>query len=178
MFSKTRGALLALAAVATIGVGSLVASTDSAQARGFHAGSGFKGGSVGRIHVGGGRHIGTTRHIGHRPIFGRGPSFGHRPIHIRRHITIRPSWCWRHPWRCRPIVRWPRPIIVGAPVIAATTYAVAPAVATARPCTCLTKEYTPDNLVVFKDNCTKEVASAPVGNTQVQLPVQAPTQQQ
>jgi hypothetical protein len=53
---------------------------------------------------------------------------------------------------------------------------VAPAVATVRPCNCLTKEYTPDNLVVFKDLCTKEVASAPIGNTQVQLPAQ--TQQQ
>ena len=58
----------------------------------------------------------------------------------------------------------------------ATTYAVAPAIASAKPCTCLTKEYTPDNLVVFKDVCTKEVASAPIGNTQVQL--QLPQQQQ
>jgi hypothetical protein len=29
-------------------------------------------------------------------------------------------------------------------------------------CTCLTKGYTPDGLVVFKDLCTKEMASAPV----------------
>ena len=58
-------------------------------------------------------------------------------------------------------------MIVGA--VATTGYAVAPAY-TARPCNCLTKEYTPDNLVVFKDLCTKEVASAPAGNTQVQLP--------
>jgi hypothetical protein len=70
-------------------------------------------------------------------------------------------------------VRWHRPLLVGT--VAATTYAVAPAV-TARPCTCLTKEYTPDNLVVFKDLCTKEVASAPAGNTQVQLPA-VPAQQ-
>ena len=48
-----------------------------------------------------------------------------------------------------------------------TSYAVAPAVAAApRPCTCLTKEYTQDGLVVFQDLCTKEVASAPAGNTQ------------
>ena len=56
-------------------------------------------------------------------------------------------------------------------MIAATSYAVAPVAAAPRPCTCLTKEYTPDNLVVFKDVCTKEVASAPIGNTQVQLPM-------
>ena len=63
-------------------------------------------------------------------------------------------------------------MIIGAvaPRYIAPAYAVAPTVTTARPCTCLSKEYTQDNLVVFKDNCTKEVASAPAGNTQVQLP--------
>jgi hypothetical protein len=30
------------------------------------------------------------------------------------------------------------------------------------PCTCLTKNYTPDGLVVFADVCTKESASSPV----------------
>jgi len=30
------------------------------------------------------------------------------------------------------------------------------------PCTCLTKNYTPDGRVVFQDLCTKEMASAPV----------------
>ena len=35
-------------------------------------------------------------------------------------------------------------------------------VATPGPCTCLTKDYTPDGIVVFKDLCTKEMASAPV----------------
>ena len=29
-------------------------------------------------------------------------------------------------------------------------------------CTCLTKDYTPEGTVVFKDLCTKEMASAPV----------------
>ena len=33
------------------------------------------------------------------------------------------------------------------------------------PCTCLTKTYTQDGLVVFADLCTKESASAPVGGT-------------
>ena len=53
-------------------------------------------------------------------------------------------------------------------------------VAAAPRCTCLTKEYTQDGLVVFQDVCTKEVASAPIGNTQAQLPLpqqQAPAQQ-
>jgi hypothetical protein len=30
------------------------------------------------------------------------------------------------------------------------------------PCTCLTKNYTPEDIVVFQDLCTKEMASAPV----------------
>ena len=37
------------------------------------------------------------------------------------------------------------------------------------PCTCLTKNYTPEGLVVFQDLCTKEMASAPVdGSNQAQ----------
>jgi hypothetical protein len=33
------------------------------------------------------------------------------------------------------------------------------------PCTCLTKNYTPEGRVVFQDLCTKEMASAPVDGT-------------
>ena len=33
------------------------------------------------------------------------------------------------------------------------------------PCTCLTKGYTPEGTVMFKDQCTKEMASAPVGGS-------------
>jgi hypothetical protein len=35
-------------------------------------------------------------------------------------------------------------------------------IASAGPCTCLTKDYTPEGTVVFKDLCTQEMASAPV----------------
>ena len=38
----------------------------------------------------------------------------------------------------------------------------APAVSTPGPCTCLTKSYTQDGMVVFADLCTKESAAAPV----------------
>ncbi|MBV8837569.1 MAG: hypothetical protein JO000_13590, partial [Alphaproteobacteria bacterium] len=62
--------------------------------------------------------------------------------------------------------------------VATAGYAVAPAATPAPSCTCLTKQYTPDGLVVFQDVCTKEVASAPIGNTQVQLQAPAPTTQQ
>ena len=169
-----RTTALALAAIASIGAASFLSSS-SAEARGFGGGMSRHGG--GGIHVGGGMrgHIGG----GIRRI-GGGPRFvvnrGHRHVGHRPHF--RPHWC-RLTHRCGPhIVRWHKPWIYGA---VATTYAVAPAVAVApRPCTCLTKEYTPDNLVVFTDVCTKEVASAPIGNTQAQLPLpqqQAPVQQ-
>jgi hypothetical protein len=45
----------------------------------------------------------------------------------------------------------------------------------AGPCTCLTKDYTPEGIVVFKDLCTKEMASAPVeGAPEKASEVQAP----
>ncbi|MSO68358.1 MAG: hypothetical protein EXQ82_11320 [Pseudolabrys sp.] len=50
------------------------------------------------------------------------------------------------------------------------------AVPVAGPCTCLTKDYTPEGTVVFKDLCTKEMASAPVDGAPAQASeVQAPT---
>ena len=168
MFTKIRTTALALAAIASLGAASLVMTTSSADARGFGGGfsRGGGGGHVGMRMGGGGRHMGGRigfRHVGFRHI-------GHR----------HPNWC-RYNGRCHVHVRWHRPWIYGTGLVA-TSYAVAPAVAAApRPCTCLTKEYTPDNLVVFKDVCTKEVASAPIGNTQVQLQLpqqeQAPQQQ-
>jgi len=67
----------------------------------------------------------------------------------------------RHHWH-RTHVRYHRPIWYAAPVV----YAARPAVA--GPCTCLTKEYTPEGAVLFKDRCTNEMAMNP--------PVQAPQQ--
>jgi hypothetical protein len=160
MFTKIRTSMFAIAAVAALGAASLVTTTTSADARGFggggfHGGGSFHGGGMrmgGGVRMGGGmRHVGI-RHVGIR--------IGNR----------HPNWC-RISGRCHIHVRWHRPWIYGTGVVA-TSYAVAPGVvATAKPCTCLTKEYTPDNLVVFKDVCTKEVASAPAGNTQALLPL-------
>ena len=188
MFSKIRKITLAVAAVAALGAATLITTTESADARGFGGGGFSRGGGGGggmrmggggfRMHGGGAMRVGIRgggRVIGHRGGFG-GRHIGHhrhgRGIHISHR---RPHWghcrwgrCGIHigyRWR-RP---WVYPVAVGA--VAATTYAVAPAVAAPAPrCTCLTKEYTPDGLVVFQDVCTKEVASAPIGNTQVQLP--------
>ena len=171
---KFRNTMLALAAIASLGIASL-ATTSSADARGFGGGisRGGGGGHVG-MRIGGGRQFGGMHRIGgrvslgHRVRIGQRVRLGHRPF-----VRFRPLWCHRFAWRCKVHVRWPRPIIYGTGLVA-TSYALAPS--TPRPCTCLTKEYTPDNLVVFKDLCTKEVASAPAGNTQVQL--QLPRQQE
>jgi len=194
MFTRIRTSMFAIAAVAALGAASLIVTTTSADASRFGGGGGgFRGGGMGGGHgmmrVGGGVRIGGggmrvgMRHVGIRHIGIRHVGIRH---HIHRpHLTLRPHWCHRFPWRCKVGVRWPRPwvIPVATAGLVATSYAVAPAVAAApRPCTCLTKEYTPDNLVVFKDLCTKEVASAPAGNTQALLPAPqaeaAPTTQQ
>src|SRR5882724_9594979 len=180
MFSKIRNAVLALAAVAALGTATLVTSTYSADAKGFGGGGGFSrgGGNMGGMRsIGGGRNFGGGRvHLGRN--IGIGIRGGKGQFHVRHHH--RPHLCnWgRH--RCGIHVRWHRPWIYGVGAVAATSYAVAPTVAAAPRCTCLTKEYTQDGLVVFQDVCTKEVASAPIGNTQAQLPLpqqQAPAQQ-
>ena len=189
MFTKIRTSMFAIAAVAALGAASLITTTTSADARGFGGGGGgFRSGGMGGGHAamrmggggvrmgGGGMRVGI-RHVGIRHVGIRHVGIRH---HIHRpHLTLRPHWCHRFPWRCKVGVHWPRPWVVPVATagLVATSYAVAPAVAAApRPCTCLTKEYTPDNLVVFKDLCTKEVASAPAGNTQVQLQLPAPEQ--
>ena len=78
MFKKTRNAMLALAAVATLGLGALVATTDSADARaGFHGGGGFRGGHIGGMrHIGGPRLGGAIADAGRRQQFRDGLAVG------------------------------------------------------------------------------------------------------
>jgi hypothetical protein len=54
-------------------------------------------------------------------------------------------------------------------------YAARPVISTPGPCTCLTKEYTPQGQVLFKDRCTNEAAINPP--LQQQSAVEAPPQQ-
>ena len=90
----------------------------------------------------------------------------HRP-HFRPHF--------------HPHVRWHRPWVYGVATaaVAAPAYAAVaprpvaaaaprPVAAAPGPCSCLTKEYTQDKLVVFADRCTKEMAAAPIGGPQQQ----------
>jgi hypothetical protein len=51
----------------------------------------------------------------------------------------------------------PVPVVVSQPVYVAAR----PVVATPGPCTCLSKEYTPEGAVLFKDRCTTEMAMNP-----------------
>jgi hypothetical protein len=134
----TRTTLLALAAVAAIGA-ALVTSTAPADAGGFSRGGGFA--SQGR-----------------GPAFNRG-NFA-KPIHVQHH---RPHWQHhRHHHHHNHGYR-PYSYGGGAAAVAAPAYAPAIAAPAAKPCTCLTKEYTADKMVVFKDRCTKEMAATPLG---------------
>jgi hypothetical protein len=77
--------------------------------------------------------------------------------HGGRHIGhFRPHWRHHH-------VRWHRPIWYRPVVYSYGVRTVSPG-----PCTCLSKEYTPEGAVLFKDNCTNEMAMNP--------PAQAPQQ--
>ena len=81
---KIRNTLLALAAIASLGLATLISSTSSADARGF--GGGFAAAAVAAMsawrNIGGGRHMGGMRHV------------GIRHGNFRRHVGHPP---YRHP---------------------------------------------------------------------------------
>lgn len=57
------------------------------------------------------------------------------------------------------------PVVVERPIIRPVSLVQRPVVST---CNCLTKEYTQDGQVVFKDLCTQEMAMAPVAGAEQQ----------
>ena len=108
-------------------------------------------------HGGGGMHSGGGMHMGHG-----GHGDGGRIGHIR---YPNPHW---H-------VRYHRPIWYGVRTVG---YTVARPVVANGPCTCLSKEYTPDGRVLFKDLCTNEAAiNPPVVSPQQSSSIDAPVQQ-
>jgi hypothetical protein len=95
------------------------------------------------------------RPIGHRIGQPFGPCIDHCRIHEHRHFVRRHGHIWVRP--------------VGY-AVGEVDAAVAPG-----PCTCLTKNYTPEGMVVFQDLCTREMASAPVdGSSDQAAAEQAP----
>ena len=91
-------------------------------------------------------HVGRIGRIDHR--------IGHWRFHEHRHFVR-----WHHHIWVRPVgyVEWRRPTVQPGP------------------CTCLTKNYTPEGMVVFQDLCTKEMASAPVDGSPIRRkPSRAP----
>ncbi len=93
---------------------------------------------------------------GHAHVKGHGHGHGivriHRP-HFHKHVRIHRVYERAY---IRPVA-YVRPVVEG-------------------PCTCLTKGYTPEGAVVFKDLCTKEMASAPAEGAPAQASeVQSPS---
>jgi hypothetical protein len=145
----SRQLILTLAAAASVAAASVTLGSSAVYARGMMGGGGGGGhfSSGGRVHMAAVNHnsgLRSTRLAIRRPI-------RHTPIvigHLHHH---------HHHW----VFRGGRWIVLDGDVAEAPVLAPA-AVAGPGPCTCLTKTYTPEGLVVFADVCTKESASAPV----------------
>ena len=144
-----KSTLLAVAATAALGLALLSPSIASARGHGGGHGGGGHGMHGGGHGGGHGMHGGHGRHGGH---------FGH---HHRR-----PHWHVRYH---RPIWYAPRPVIYSA---------YAPRIVTPGPCTCLSKEYTPEGAVLFKDRCTNEAAMNPPASAPQQTGALEPQVQQ
>jgi hypothetical protein len=143
-----KSSLLALVAAASLGAFALP-STDALAFRGAASGAGMRPSGSG-MHVSGGMHLGggSLRYGG-----------GHHDQFRRLVRTPPPSW-WPHHHHHWAWWHWPRPYWV-APVVATGAVASYAATPTYNQCTCLTKDYTPEGAVVFKDTCTNEMAMNP-----------------
>jgi hypothetical protein len=146
--------MLALAAIVSLGTIALSASDASAFGRGYGNGGARMGGNGVHLGVSSGLHVSNFRY---RPW----PTFNPHHNH----------WHWRFAWRRN---YWIAPVIGTG---FAATYATTPAT---NRCTCLTKDYTPQGAVVFKDVCTNEMAMNPPVNAApaADMGPQQPMQQQ
>jgi hypothetical protein len=151
----SRKVILTLATAATIAVSALASS--AADAHGF-GGGGFGGGHGGGFGRMGGGGFGHFRHFGHSSFYRPG-RWGHWN-HWSHWNHWRHWGYYHHRWY------WPGygyGVYGGLAPVGAFSGPIA--TPTPGPCTCLTKTYTQDGLVVFADLCTKDSASAPVGGT-------------
>ena len=176
----SRKLILTLATAATIAASAL-AST-AADARGGFGGGGFGGGGHGgggfaRVGGFGGGHFGGG-HFGGVGRVGRISAF-HFPGHNLGHFQHWQHWSHWHPhhrWFWRDGRWFYGDDYVGGDYAQPVAAYSAPAVSTPGPCTCLTKSYTQDGMVVFADLCTKESAAAPVdGRSADATPPQGPS---
>jgi hypothetical protein len=144
-----KSTILALAAIASLGAFALSSTDASAFGRGF--------GGMGGMHAGAAMHVGSGIHT---PFRGN-VAFNH--FNHFNFAKVHPNWWqhnhWHFGWRWHPY--WVAPVVAGG---VATSYAAggysAPA-ATTNTCNCLTKSYTQEGAVVFKDVCTNEIAMNP-----------------
>ncbi|HLH87307.1 MAG TPA: hypothetical protein VKX28_02510 [Xanthobacteraceae bacterium] len=134
-----------LAALAAASLGALAVSTTDASAFAHFGGRGYARASFARV--------GTPRIAFHQNFAIRRAAF----------LKLYPpykhwSWWWWHHHHHHWV--WGVPVIAGGVTYAsAPSYASTPAVT--NNCNCLTKQYTRDGAVVFKDVCTNEMAMNP-----------------
>jgi hypothetical protein len=153
---------LAIATIATLGTFALAPTGASAMGFGGHGfGGGHSFGGGGGRSFGGGFGGGRSFGGGHFAMMTRGSGWGHGPQH------------WPHPhWHPHWHYAWGGPYYGGTTTAVYSTPSYSTPSYTTRTdsCTCLTKEYLPDNSVLFKDVCTKESALSPVNNDQGNAP--------
>lgn len=142
-----KSTMLALTAIAALGLAMTSASAKPQGPGGGIKGPGFNPGIV--------KPAGGIKIIPSNPIVAK-PNLPVKPIFV-------PHWPHKpHHW---PIIVRPRPIFIPQPVpvaVGGPAYiASRPVAAAPGPCTCLSKEYTQEGAVVFKDRCTNEMAMNP-----------------
>jgi|KBSMisStandDraft_5_1062788.scaffolds.fasta_scaffold1025976_2 hypothetical protein len=140
-----KSTMTALTALAVLGL-----AVSSASAKPGGPGFGPKGPGMGNPGIV--KPAGGIKIIPSNPKIAGKPNLPVKPIFV-------PHWPHKHPhWHVhyRPRIWYP-PVVVGGPTyIASRPVASAPG-----PCTCLSKEYTPEGAVLFKDRCTNEMAMNP-----------------
>jgi hypothetical protein len=164
----SRKFIVAIAAVAALGMSTLVASDAFARAGGYHGGGGSHRGSVHR-HTTMPRtvtrtHTRTNKHAGRPNVHRHKPHHPHRPHHVRRHHGHHWYWCRHHPARCGGGT-WVD--VVGAPPVSGppvTVVATAPRPVVSAPPAVCTNDC--DYFVKDEPGCymAKRAFSTPIGD--------------
>jgi len=157
--------MLALAAV-SLGTVALSSSDASAFGRSYLGGGAAR--VSGPAHLSGPVRLNSPVHLGPSTNLHLNNYVAHANLKPVLGIVIKPPhhhhWWWSH-WRFgweRPY--WIAPAVATGAVAAGTVASYASTPATTNPCSCLTKQYTPQGAVVFKDVCTNEMAMNPPDN--------------